>query len=507
MGDLRELKNLKDKPIGMILRNYYPKAFVLHQDVLFRVDGPGQALPGITKDERESNKLMKKLQQPGLMEKIWEKILYELEVHGFNRKEIENVSQFEDDEEEDKINVIVPSKVDLRLDKGLNVGRCQNCGHLHYLNYMLRNSQGLPIHSNCRKGKNSRYKQAPVFVPYPNDPNEATRPLSSDQLKVQTVLPTDVNCLYLKPGGKCAHPNTQDGLCSSKMDEQHSYMMLGPNYPLSGIKVTNPYCPKGLTDIRPRPMITHRAGTGYRYYKKFPDSGITQRLYTTVAWEDKKKTEKIESINNQIREVKKTWFNKDLINFEETNFSIIVVIDLVYGLRIGGYYDHWLRGIGNNNVLGRMLQTQGFVITIKDSIWEVASSLDKFASDEEDPVEDRVRNIVHTLKHAILNQIPTFTGIEETKFGGSYEILGKDKGAKIYLFDNEVGGHGGFETLMNDVSRFSKMIETVYNQTKCPIRKCRVACKHCLFLRNCGLGNHKLNRKMLLESGILQEQV
>jgi len=497
------LSSMKDKPIGMILRNYYPRAFVSHQNVMFRVDGPGQALPGITKDEKESYKIMKKLRDPELMDKIWEKILFELGVHGFNTADIETAMNFEENDDEDKINVIVPSKIDLRLDRGLNVGYCSKCGHLNYLNKILRTTAGLPVHTNCNMGPNSRYKQAPVFVPYPKNPKDATRPTSSDQLKVQTVLPHDVNCLYLRPGGKCGHPKSEDGLCHPNYEFQHSYMKTNPNYPLSGIKIVNENCPKGLVDIRPRTLTPHRPGVGYTYNKKFADSGITQRLYTTISWEDPKKSDTIDDINAKISEIKKTWFNEKLVDFDGTKFSRINVIDLVYGLKVGGYYDHWLRGAGDNNVLGRMLQTQGFIITIKKEIWDVASTLDKYSDHD---VEDRVRIIIHTLKHAILNQIPTFTGIEETKFGGSYELLGEDEGAKIYLFDNEVGGHGGFETLTKDVDRFTQMIETVFNKAQCPIRKCNRGCKHCLFLRNCGLGNYMLNRKMLLDSEILKTQ-
>ena len=505
------MENMKEKPMGQAIRNYYPKAFTLHQDVMFRVDGPGQSLPGITPDIDLSREIMKKMmREPGLEQKAWKKILYELSVYGFDVDRIKEQMEFDGEPEDgDYINVIVPQKIDLRLDKGLNVGRCKGCGHLNYINHMLRNSQGLPVHSKCPTGKPSRYTQAPVFVPFPNDESQAARPQAADQLKVQTVLPLDVNCLHLKPGNICNHPQSTDGKCVDDMDGQHSYMKLGPNYPLKGIKIVNWNCPKGLKDIRPRNMTPHRAGTGYFYQKKFADTGITRRLYTSVAWETEKESEAIQSINSEINEIKKTWFENELIDFGQTKFSRIVVLDIVYGVKIGGYYDHSLRGPGQNNVMGRMLDTQGFVITIKEGIRDVAAGLDQYKDDPDvtDAIEDKVRIITHTLKHAILNQIPTFTGMEENLFGGSYEILDEGKGAKIYLYDNEVGGHGGFGTLMADGSRFSRLIESVYKAIKCPIRNCKLGCKHCLFLRNCNLGNNKINRRMLLDSGILQEQM
>jgi len=501
------MSNIKKRPISMILRNYYPRAFVMHQDVMFRVDGPGQALAGITKNDVESTKLMNKLRHLNIIEKVWDKILDELKILGFDIEDIKTQMKFCEDEGFDKINVIVPSKVDLRLDQGLNVGRCERCGHLNYLDHILRNYRGLPVHQDCKITKNPKYKQAPVFVPYPKNQKSRTRPGSRDTLRILTVLPVDVNCKYLGQNQRCNHPKSNDRRCVTEISGQHSYMHLNPNYPLSGIKIVNNNCPKGLTDIKPKPMTPIRPGAEYAYKKQFADSGVTGRLYTTIAWEDTKQNESINQINQIIEPVKKTWFSSELVDLDETKFSNIGVIDLVYGVRIGGYYDHFLGGCqGKNNILGRMLQTQGFVITIKDAIWNKALSLTNYQSNTVDPVEDRVRIIVHSLEHAILNQIPTYTGIEETKFGGSFEILKDQKGARIYLFDNETGGHGGFATLINNYSRFTKMIQSVYNQIKCPIRQCRTGCKHCLFLRNCGLLNYKLHRKMLLDSGILLRQ-
>ena len=51
-------QNRKEKPLSQTIRNYYPKAFVMHQDVTFRVDGPTQTgLPGITPDDDATRKI------------------------------------------------------------------------------------------------------------------------------------------------------------------------------------------------------------------------------------------------------------------------------------------------------------------------------------------------------------------------------------------------------------------------------------------------------------------
>lgn len=507
------MENLKEKPMGQAIRNYFPKAFVLHQDVMFRVDGPAHSgLPGITPNQDLSREIMKKLlKEPGLEKKIWNKIIYELGVHGFDTGPIEDHMNFDGEPEDgDYVNVIVPAKIDLRLDKGLNVGRCRGCGHLNYFSFMPHNSKGLPIHSSCTKGK-KRYSQAPVFVPYPDDESTAARPHSTDQLKIQTVIPKDVNCIHFKPGKVCDHPDTTDHKCVDDMDGQHSYMTLGPNYPLKGIKIVNNLCPKGLKNIKPRNMTKTRSGTEYHYKTKFAETGITGRLYTTVAMESENESETIQSINNEINETKIGWFKNELVDLAQTKFARITAIDLVYGRRIGGYYDHDIKGErGKNNVVGRMLETQGFVIAIREGISDVATELVQYddpSVPEKDKIKDKVKIITHTLEHAILNQIPTFTGMDENMFGSSYEIEDEGKGAKIYLYDNEVGGHGGFGTLMADGDRFSRLIENVYKAIKCPIRKCRIGCKHCLFIRNCGLSNNKINRRMLIDSEILQQQM
>ena len=503
-------RNIDERGMGLILRYYYPQAYVMQQDVLFRVSGPDTSgLPGITKNEKASNKIRDQLMsKPELEKTLWNKILSELTVHGFDTRSLEEDAEF--DEEEDvgsRINVIVPGLVTLRLDKALNVGMCEGCGHLHYLDRIgwdTSSGQGLPPHIGCSGRSYAKYRQAPVFVPYPKDPNDAANQHAGDQLKIKPIPFIFVNCYHLKTGGFCNHPMNAKGKCVDYVAGQHSYLQSGPNYPLSGIKIVNNRCPEGLTNIKPRTLIAPRANS-YTYRKTFPNNRITQRLSTMVAWEDPTSSESIENINDKIKDVKHTWFRNELVDLESTKFARMKVIDVVYGMSLGGYRWHWIKGErGENNVYGRMLNTQGFIITIKDSILEIAEGLTGFGGEE---AQDKVEIIVHTLEHAIRSQLPSATGLDETKFEASYEILEEGKGARIFLFDNEVGGHGGFATLMSDADRFSRMIESVYRQTKCPIRDCNFGCEHCIFLRTCGQINRRINRRMLLDSGILQQQM
>ena len=499
------MTNIRETGIGTVLRSYYPLAFVTQQDVLFRVNGPGQALPGITKDEKESTKIMKQLwAKPELEEALWNKILSELDVHGFNTSGLKNDMEFNSEETDgDKINVIVPSKIDLRLDKGTNVAACEGCGHLNYIN-LTSQRNALPTHIGCEDKYNNTYRQSPVYVPFPNDKEVEAVYGSSDQLKIQSIPGLYVNCLHFKKGF-CNHTKTTDSRCVDYPAGQHSYLWAAsPNFPIRGIKVVNNKCPKGLTDIKPRSLPMMRANE-YHYRKTWPNNRITKRLSTKVAWEDPTSSESIDGINDKINEVKNNWFRNEIVDLQSTKFSRIKFIDVVYGIQLGGFLDHWITGEkGENHVLGRMLDTQGFMITIRNNILETAAGLTGFGVEE---AQDKVNIIIHTLEHAIRSMLPSSTGLEETKFEASYEILEEGKGARIFLFDNEAGGHGGFATLMSHVDRFSDMIESIYKRVKCPIRNCKFGCEHCVYLRNCGQSNLKLNRKMLLDSGILQQQM
>ena len=107
------MKNLKEKPMGQAIRNYFPKAFVLHRDVMFRVDGPGQSLPGITPDIDLSREIMKKMmREPGLEQKAWKKILYELNVYGFDVDRIKEQMEFDGELDDDLARLITPVACD-----------------------------------------------------------------------------------------------------------------------------------------------------------------------------------------------------------------------------------------------------------------------------------------------------------------------------------------------------------------------------------------------------------
>lgn len=503
---------LGSRPLGMVIRTLYPLSYATYQDTVFHVSGLGP-LPGISQNAAESKKIDREfMKNPQLLKKAYEKIKFDL--HEMSEKVIPDWEEDEDGEPVTQLNVVVPQKIDLRLDSSLDVVYCDGCHVLSRLSKIGRNTiSGLPVHKNCKNG--GRFRQAPVFVPRPASSESVGLTGEPGAAKVKSISPRQVVCRYLETGARCGHPDSKDGRCDPRPEQQLSYLEINPQRPLSGLRIINNRCPKNLTNIPPQKINAPRVGPGSYYAKRFPSPGITSPLFVTIAYEDSKKTDEIDNVNSYILELKKTLFNSKFVDIEKTQFSKINILELVYGLRMGGarygsYTEHWMNEGENNNVLGRMLKTQGFVVTIKPEIYEKIKEIvksDPTLEEKENPEQYVLDIVIHTLKHALLVLVPQFTGYEDQKFMGAYEILDNEKGAKIYLYDNEDGGHGGFATLIKDGDRFSNMIKRIVGaRLKCPVRECKHACGNCLFIRRCGKINRDLNRHYLSRAEIFQPQ-
>ncbi len=501
------------RPLGMVIRTLYPLAYATWQDAVFHVNGLGP-LPGISADAARSRTIDRELaKNTQLLKKAYERIKFDLQ--DMTEKLIEEWDEDDDGEPITQLNVVVPQSITLRLDTSLDVVYCDRCHALSRLSKIGRNTKsGLPLHRNCKHG--GRFRQAPVFVPRPEGTETVGLAGEPGAAKVKSISPYQIVCKYLRTGGRCEHPDTKDDKCDPRPEQQLSYLEINPQRPLSGLRIINPHCPKGLTNIPPQKVSAPRVGPGSYYAKRFPSPGITSPLFVTIADEDTKTTDDIDYVNSYIQEVKKTLFNPKFVDIDNTQFSKINVLELVYGLRVGGsrfggYTEHWMDGGENNNVLGRMMKTRGFVITIKPEIYEKINEIidsDPKLQEKDDPEHYVLDIVVHTLKHAMLVLVPQFTGYEDQKFMGAYEILDDKKGAKIYLYDNENGGHGGFATLIKDVDRFSDMIKRIVGERlKCPVRECKHACGNCLFIRRCGKINRDLNRHYLARTEIFQPQI
>jgi hypothetical protein len=104
---------------------------------------------------------------------------------------------------------------------------------------------------------------------------------------------------------------------------------------------------------------------------------------------------------------------------------------------------------------------------------------------------------LHSLKHAFLVLAPMYSGFEPEKFHGSYDQSQDGKSSRVFVYDTDEGGNGGFAALMHNRQTFVKMLREIRNRLDCPTRECSEACKLCLFIKNCGNVNRKLNRHLL----------
>ncbi len=503
---------LGTRPLGMAIRNLYPLAYASWQDAIFHVTGIGP-LPGVQANPSETKKIDRELvRNPNLLKKAYLKIKEHLK---------EDSQQLIDEWEEDSsglpitsINITVPQKIDLRLDTSLDVVYCSGCNQLNRLSKIGRNPRGgLPFHHNCANG--GRFKQAPVFIPRQSGDKTIGVTGEPGAVKIRSINTRQIMCYYLGPGATCKHPISPDKKCVSQAEGQLAYLKINPKRPITGLRIVNESCPKKLKGIPEQSLQPPRVGAGHYYTKRFPSPGISSSLFVSVASEITDHSEEMEKINAYISEIKQLLFNREYVDMTATRFSKIRVLEMVYGIRVGGrfggYTEHWMRGGEHNNVVGRMLDTQGFVITIKPSIY---SRIDHIMSEFPDlakrqrPREYALEIIAHTLKHAMLVLVPRFTGFEDQKFTGAYDVLENQEGAKIYVFDNENGGNGGFATLIKQYDSFSKMITEVGRSLiNCPVRYCKYACGNCLFLRKCGRVNRELNRKLLKKAEIFAQQM
>jgi len=503
---------LGTRPLGMAIRNLYPLAYASWQDAIFHVNGIGP-LPGIQPNQEETRKIDKELtRNPKLLKKAYLKIKENI------REDLQQkIDEWEEDAEGTPVtivNVTVPMKIDLRLDTSLDIVYCSGCHQLNRLSKIGRNPRGgLPYHHNCTKG--GRFKQAPIFIPKQSGGKTIGVTGEPGAVKIGNISTRQIMCFYLGPGGTCKHPQSKDNRCAPIPEKQLAYLKINPKRPITGLRVVNENCPKELYGIPEKPLQPPRVGAGKYYMKRFPSPGISSPLFVSVASEISDHSKEIDEINSYISEIKQLLFNSNYVDMQETKFSRIRVLEMVYGVRIGGRYggytEHWMRGGEHNNVVGRMLNTQGFVITIKPTIY---SKIDQLIQQNPElakkpkPREYTLEVIAHTLKHAMLVLVPRFTGFEDQKFMGAYDVLENQEGAKVYLFDNENGGNGGFATLIKQHDRFSEMVTEVGRSLiNCPVRECKYACGNCLFLRKCGRVNREISRKLLKKSEIFAPQM
>jgi hypothetical protein len=483
------------KSLSYALRSLYPGAFASYQGIVFRVIGPEQtALRGISPDVTLTISVMQKLADSfgkELLSKAIQKL--QRQIHEESGRTIPNL---------EKVTVVVPKKIDLRFDDSLDMVYCSapDCGTLDKLSYFRYPPKDrMPT---CRRCLKAQVHQAPVWIPQ-KLPRVASHALLGDPGAgiIRNMGTAQIFCYYSKAGDRCTHPQSVDGKCVHDfVPKLGSLKMEDPQRPVDSLRRHNPHCPKGL-EVAPI-KLERLFRTGSHWYKMdFPRESMSVPLQVSAV-ESYNLTDdpEIDEVNEVLADMKPVLFNSEIVDLEKSRFSRLRVLDITYGFRIGnkftGVSSYYLDG-QENNVLGRLIDTQGFLLVLKPEFHDSIEKLKK-ESRENQSAEYLKEVAVHSLKHALLVLAPMYTGFEPEKFHGSYDVLKPEEGGKVYVYDTDEGGNGGFAALMNDKDSLIRMFKNIRQRLECRTRECSNACKQCLFIKNCGNVNRKLSRKLLL---------
>ena len=493
------------KALGVALRTLYPNAFVSYQGVIFKVISPGsEILSGITEDSVKSEVVQDILDEyPELAEKIFRTI----------NKEIEKDTGLPLPEKKGKkIRVKVPGKIDLRIDDTLDKVYCtnRNCGTIWKIAWLKQRSKGLPKCLLC----GYRVQQAPIFVPVidssQNDVSEGGIGTVTDG-NIQPLHDSMVFCHYKKVNGRCTAPTSTDNQCVTEFrDQLGSLAIFDPQRPIESLKRFNPDCPKNL-DVPPIDIRRPPRHGNIWFSMDFPRESLNMPLSASaVVSYDKPDDDETADVNDVLVPMLGQFFRNEIVDFEQTKFMHMKLLETVWGYRVGsrtrGATVSYI-GMDTKTIIGRSISTKGFQITIKNSIYNTVDKIKRSRNMDEEE-EEILEVILHSLKHALLVEVPIFTGLDENKFHGTFEInpnRDDDWAARVYLYDTEDGGGGGFSTIMSNRDVLETMLDNVrLRRINCPVRDCHHACKHCLFIKNCGFVNRRLHRRILKDAGIFQ---
>lgn len=491
-----EMTTITTKSLGYALRSLYPGSFASYQGVVFRVTGPEQgSLRGVSTDLKASMDILKELAADNQGQRLLQKAIEKLESNILD--ETGRAIPLNGN-----LNIVVPKKIDLRFDESLDMVYCKNpaCGTLDKLAYQkFPPKDQMPF---CRFCNESHVTQAPVWIPQPLNPQGSHALIgdAGDQGIIRNMGVGQIFCYYSKPGERCEHPESPDGRCVHDFVQKlGSLKMTDPQRPIDSLRKHNPHCPKGL--VVPTRKLDRLYRTGSYWYKMdFPRESMTVPLQvSSVETFDMKNDQEVDEVNQVLNEVKRTVFSSKIVDLENSKFTRMRVLEATYGFRVGNRYSgvssYYIDGI-DNYVVGRLTKTQGFVLTLRPEFIQAVEDLKKL---EQFAVatEELVQTALHSIKHALLVLAPRYTGFEPEKFYGSYDVFPDRKGAKVYVYDTDDGGNGGFAALMRDARSFDRMLEEISIRLNCPTRECKEACKLCLFIKNCGNVNRKLNRRLL----------
>jgi hypothetical protein len=486
---------ITNKSLSYALRSLYPGAFASYQGVIFRVMGPEKTtLSGVYTSNEMMYSMMEKLMTDSgkrLTAKAIEKLKKQVREDSNRSIPINHVR------------ITVPTRIDLRFDESLDMVYCSDpqCGTLDKLSYFKTPPKDrMPTCRRCRK---AYVHQAPVWIPQ-RLPRQMSHALLGGDLEtalIRNMGTAQIFCHHSKTGDRCTNPLSTDGKCVHDfIPKLGSLKMEDPQRPIDSLRRYNPHCPKGL-NVPPKKLDRLFRTKTHWYKMDFPRESMSVPLQVSAVEEYKIPNDtEINEVNEVLANVKPLLFNSDIVDIEKSGFSRMQVLEMTYGYRIGNRFTGISTIYPNgqaNDVIGRITETQGFLLVLKPSFHDKIESLANESKGPDNP-ESLKEIAAHSLKHALLVLAPMYTGFEPEKFYGSYDILKAEEGAKVYVYDTDEGGNGGFAALMKDRNNLMKMFEGIQERLECPTRECSNACKQCLFIKNCGNVNRKLSRKLLL---------
>lgn len=101
--------------------------------------------------------------------------------------------------------------------------------------------------------------------------------------------------------------------------------------------------------------------------------------------------------------------------------------------------------------------------------------------------------LVHSLKHALINVAPVLTGLAMGEYGADFD----PSQGTVTLYDKGQGGKGGSRLLAT--TRIARWFELAQELVECRHNDCEQACRGCLFLPHtvCRTINRNLDRRLL----------
>lgn len=134
----------------------------------------------------------------------------------------------------------------------------------------------------------------------------------------------------------------------------------------------------------------------------------------------------------------------------------------------------------------RILSTVGLLIRVRKDV------VKKFNEKERLP-------LLHTLSHLFLVNVPLLSGLDAVEFGEAWDI----KDGEVLVYDNVQGGIGGVESCIDGNKLHPNLIERVVSSLLCPL-ECPKACRACLYSEACYLLNYFLDKRAVLERGVIE---